>query len=38
MGNGIEANEESQFTLEALFSTIKTGMVIQEGIAITNSL
>ncbi len=38
MGNGIEANEESQFTLEALFSTIKTGMDIQEGIAITNSL
>ena len=38
MGNGIEANEESQFTLDALFSTIKTGMNIQEGIAITNSL
>ena len=38
MGNGIEAKEESTFTIEALFSTIKTGMQITEGIAITNSL
>lgn len=38
MGNGIEAKEESNFTINTLFSTLKTKMDISEGIKITNSL
>ncbi len=38
MGNGIEANEESKFTLDVLLSTIKTGLNPTEGMMITNSL
>ena len=38
MGNGIEANEESKFTLDVLLSTIKTGLTPSEGITISNSL
>lgn len=38
MGNGLDANEESKFTLDTLFSMIKTKMGVKSSILLTNDL
>ena len=38
MGNGIKANEESNFSLKTLFSMIKTKMDVKSSIITTNDL
>ena len=38
MGNGLEANEESKFTLDTIFSMLKTKMAVKNSINITNDI